>query len=205
MAPGLEALRRLLPPPPVAVTAPPWDESANQVGFSFPADYRRFVAEYGYGTISTPRISPDLEIVGPHSWRDQRAERSGFKGFVERHVRKYAEFLEAEESSGLHDIHIGSFPSLGGLLSWGENGNSDMFFWSTSALNSDEWPIVIFERHPGIFLTYDGGIVDFLVDLLEGRHHASGMMSGGPARWVMNSDWTQRGLSVTAGPAAGLA
>jgi hypothetical protein len=161
------------------------------------------MAEYGCGTISTPHISPDLEIVGPHSWRDPRDENIGFKGFVERHVREYGEFLEAEESSGLHEFRIASFPSPGGLLSWGENSNSDMFFWSTSAADSNEWTVVIFERHPGIFLNYDGGMVDFLVDLLEGRHHASRMMRGGPPRWVMNSDWAQRGPSVAAGPVAG--
>jgi hypothetical protein len=205
MTPGLDALRRILPPPPIEVASPPWGESSTQVDISFPTDYRDFVAEYGCGAISTARISPDLEVAAPHSWRDSGAESAGFKGFIERHIREYGEFLAAEDASGLHDFRISSYPSPGGLLSWGENSNSDMFFWSTASANSEEWPVVFFQRHPGIFIHYSGGIVDFLVDLLEGRHHASRMMRGGSPRWVMNSDWAQRGLSVSAGPATGLA
>lgn len=203
MTPGLDALRRILPPPPIAVFSPPWGESSALAGIAFPADYQQFVAEYGGGIISTAHASPDLEVLIPHSWRNLGFENAGFRGFIEGHSREYEEFLESENASGLHDFRISSYPSHGGLLAWGENNNTDMFFWLTSSTNADKWPVVVFERHPGVFLKYDGGMVDFLVDLLEGRHHASQMMHGGSPRWVMKSDWVQRDLSVTAGPAAG--
>lgn len=204
MTARLDDLKRMLPPPPLAIVDPPWSESSTQVGFDFPRDYQEFVASYGGGIIVTPRVSPDLEVAIPHLWQCSGSEAVGFVGFVERHLEDYEEFLEAEASSGLHEFPIGCFPSPGGLLSWGEASNSDMFFWSTVAVDPNEWKVVVFERHPGVFVTYEGGMVDFLVDLLGGRNHASGMMQGGSPSWVMHSDWAHSGLNVTAGSAADL-
>jgi hypothetical protein len=174
------------------------------VGFEFPRDYREFVAAYGGGAITTPRVSPDLEITIPHVWQRPSSGASGFRGFIEKHIEDCGEFLEAEASSGLHEFPIGCFPSPGGLLSWGESSNSDMFFWSTLAADPNEWKVVVFERHPGMFVTHEGGMVNFLLDLLGGHNHASEMMWGGPPSWVIHSDWAQRGINATAGPARGL-
>ena len=204
MTARLDALKRILPPPPAEIVSPPWSDSMVRVGFAFPEDYREFVGAYGGGVISTPRVSPDLAIAIPHAERRTGFEHAGFEGFIERHLRDYGDFLAAEEDSGLHDFQVNSYPPLGGLLAWGETSNSDMFFWLTSNASPDKWPVVVFERHPGIFVTHGGGMVEFLVDLLEGRNHASAMMRGGPPAWRMNSDWVREGLDITAGPASGV-
>jgi hypothetical protein len=57
------------------------------------------------------------------------------------------------------------YPEPGGVLQWGNTYNADRCMWLTHP-DPDQWTILIERRH---WWHFQGGLLDFLVGILEGR------------------------------------
>ena len=187
---GLPRLNELLPPPRRAVCAPPWQDARQQIGTAFPRDYRQFIDCYGGGFIIEPATSFDW-IIGGICRLPRRAGWPGGFGDVLHHQRTQLRPL----FEGTDARHWGSecpyiaYPEPGGLLQWGQHVIGDMFFWDTADPDPDRWTVVMFARGPAETIRYDGGMVDFMIDVLSGEHLASRWLGDPAPQWIMTEDW----------------
>ncbi|SEO39758.1 hypothetical protein SAMN05216267_102557 [Actinacidiphila rubida] len=200
MSHQLDRLTRLLPPPQAAVAGPPWQHSRTEVGFDFPSDYRAFVDRYGGGQIGTPG-SLRCFVYGPSSLSARPGMPTGFKGFVEWHVSDIAPMFEGCDEDYWGGTVYPMYPEPGGLLTWGENEQGDLFWWLTEGDDPDRWPIVMWARGPATTFRFDSGMVGLLVSMLSGDFPSPDWVQSPHVRWTLTSDWLSRGLNVTAGPA----
>ena len=203
MSGSLEDLVGLVPPPECEVTCPPWHLAREQVGFDFPGDYREFVDRYGGGSLTSNGVVTSMGVMTPVSGSSFPGKLDGFAGFVDAMVseaRSRFDWTELRESGPERRIYP-LLPDPGGLLLWGDTDAGDCFFWSTDDADPSRWPIIIWQRHDGDVMRFDGGFVEFLVALLAGEHVLSQFLVGTEPRWTMDCDWARRGLQVSAGPA----
>jgi hypothetical protein len=149
-------LLSILPPPesPLESTGE-WKDVAKEIGTPFPEDYKKFIAAYGTGSICN-----EFQIMNPFS--------------KNKHFKLARAIEEIAESYGnLHERHPSEYPyppwpNLGGILRWGTTGNGDDIFWLTSEM-PDKWSVVVHHHTSARMITFRGlGMVDFLVNLLEG-------------------------------------
>lgn len=156
---SLDDLRRLAPPP--AERPPPADEDAasSAFGVRLPADYLALVGEWGAGTFddfisvyAPGHPNPNLDLV---------REAEGWSWALEQEV----------EAGERHPFapHIGP----GGLLAWGASANGDPCFWHLRSPDPGSWFVAIQEARGPDWHIYEGGLVDFLVAVLEGRERVS--------------------------------
>jgi hypothetical protein len=203
MSAEIDQLVRLMPPPPGEVAGPPWQLSATEIGLEFPEDYREFVDRYGAGLAESDTAPMGLTVKAPHSgaWRPGGA--AGFRGFTEKHAARVrpAFVFDSAGEDYWGGIVYPVFPDAGGVLSWGDSGEGDFFFWLTGDPDPNRWPVVMWPRHQETSYRFEGGMVAFLVAVFTGAHPASDWLGGPGLRWTMESDWERRGLSVSAGPA----
>jgi len=180
----LERLTRLLPSPQAAVAGPPWQQSRTEVGFDFPSDYRAFVDRYGGGQIGTSN-SLRCFVYAPSSIPVRPGIPTGFKGFVEWHVSYIAPMFE-----GCHEDYWGGtvypmYPEPGGLLTWGENEQGDLFWWLTEGDDPDRWPVVMWARGPAATFRFDCGMSGLLASMISGDVPSPDWVRSPPARWTL--------------------
>lgn len=203
MVAEMEALSRMLPPPPRVVASPPWDTSAAEVGFAFPADYRAFIDRYGGGFIRFSDNAVELIIHAPCSVSARPYGSVGFREFMDRtdDVRSEFDFDGADDEIWYGDPYP-IFPDEGGLVVWGETSVGDILFWLTEDRSPDRWSVVVWPRHEERIYKHDGGMLSFLAAQLHGSRPVH-WLGGRDVTWTMKSDWLERGLSSSAGPARG--
>lgn len=193
----------LVPPPEAEVACLPWRLARGQVGFDFPEDYRAFVDRYGGGSFTSIGVVLSISVMTPASGFGFPRELDGFAGFFDAMVSEarsrfdWTELRESRPGGRTYPL----LPDPGGLLLWGESDAGDCFFWSTEDPDPGCWPIIVWQRHDGDVMRFDGGFVEFLVALLAGEHALSRFLVGSEPRWTMDCDWTRRGLEISAGPA----
>jgi hypothetical protein len=200
---ALDRLMGLMPPPPMEVAAPPWEQSRSEIGFDFPEDYREFVNRYGGGSIVSDVMPLKLSIRAPHIGALAPGRSAGFSGFLDEHitqVRPAFVFEGADEDYWGGTVYP-VYPDPGGLLSWGESQDGDFFFWLTQDTDANRWPTVLWARQPGMSFRFDEGLLSSLVSIFTGAHAASEWLGGPGLRWTMHSDWLRKGLEISAGPA----
>lgn len=74
-----------------------------------------------------------------------------------------------------------------------------MFFWEMGESDPNLWPVVMWARGPATTYRFEGGMVEFLLTVFEGRHPASDWPRGPKRKWTMTSDWLRRGLNESSG------
>jgi len=192
---------RLLPPPAQAPPTPDWGRSRAETGFTFPSDYRSFVNLYGAGWVGATSWY-SMEIYAPSLAPRHPGATTGFEGFVDWHVSTIAHLFagmnEDEWGGTVHPL----FPAPGGLLTWGENREGDVFWWLTEGDDPDRWPIVMWARGPATTYRFETGMVELLHAMVRGEPWAPcpGWMHSPMTRWTRTSDWLGRGLEISAGP-----
>lgn len=148
-----DELLRLLTPPGEKWAVPSRSEIAQAYEAGLPSDFLWLMETYGPG-----EISDYLGILPPVS-----ASVIGKVSGVSP--------TKAEPDEGVEGIEP-EYLVRGGLLVWGYNPDGDGAFWSTVG-EPDDWPIVVFRRHPNChepaWSRYDCGIVGFLVSTFQGR------------------------------------
>jgi hypothetical protein len=140
------------------------------------------------GVYDWPTIESSLGRQLPHDYKAvvERFPRGFFQGVV-RPIRpgEYgesdSEFLGyyAHRLDDLHHWRSGHpsavpapiWPEAGGLLPWGVARNSALAFWRTDHADPDQWSIMVTDRDFDTWVSYDGGVVDFLTDVVLGRFH----------------------------------
>lgn len=200
MSHQLDRLTRLLPPPQSAVAGPPWQHSRTEVGFDFPSDYRAFVNRYGGSQIGAPG-SLRFFVHCPSSIPARSGVPTGFEGFVEWHVSDIAPMFEGGDEDYWGGTTYPMYPEPGGLLTWGENEQGDLFWWLTEGDDADRWPVVVWARGPATTFRFDCGMVGLLVSMISGGFPSPEWVRSPHAHWTLTSDWLSRGLNITAGPA----
>jgi hypothetical protein len=182
---SVSRLKLVMPPSPLPTVAPPpWADIERAIATRLPRDYRDFIDLYGNG-----RINDELSVQYPAVRRtDSRVILTALPDFTLPDVGSVGTL--ADDHHG--DVELCSFPEPGGLLQWGSTHGADMFFWVTEGDDPDKWPVMAFHRYDCTFHRYDGGMVDFLVDVVTGGYEHWRAFIGerpGGARWTMYSDW----------------
>lgn len=155
VVPGLKELR---PEGPRQVDI----ESIDRLlGVRLPSDYREFILAY-------PAIELDefLRVYAPVPGLEE--------GFVEE-IHEELEILGDLYESG-DDLSGGyaPYPAEGGLLPWGASLSGDTFFWKVATGDGDRWPVVVGGRN-GDWWEFDGGVIAFLVGLIDGTIERHGL------------------------------
>jgi hypothetical protein len=146
-----EALRGIMPPHAGAGESVDWAAIEASWGHSFPADYRRFMAEYGGGGIENY-----LGILPPEPY-EPKAQFTGMS-FETRNAR-----VRWEERPGDPKLVAGP----GSLLAWGVNSSADLLCWRTDGPDPDTWPVVVWNEDDFLWTAYDTGMAGFLLRMFR--------------------------------------
>jgi hypothetical protein len=157
---SLDALRRIAPPPGASTgRAVDVERVRADLGVSLPEDYLALAREWGAGEfdafigVNEPgHPNPNVELVD---------EAKGWRWALEEMRREGEELPFAPE------------PVPGGLLAWGSTANGDPCFWHLRSEDPTSWTIAVQEARGPDWHLYDGGLVEFLVAVLEGRERVS--------------------------------
>jgi len=159
---GLDALRRLVPPPTTPYLGDDsWERLFDRLGTRLPAEYVALLETYGSGSWRSW-----LNFVTP--LRDPDAARSkGYRGladFVEQMLDIYRE-LRAEHPE-FQPLAV--WPEPGGFLPFADSIDGDVFGWLTLG-DPEDWPVIIYPRHEDQGPPLPEGLVDTLLAWLRGR------------------------------------
>jgi hypothetical protein len=187
---SMARLTRLLPPPTEEVAAVPWHLSRPEIGLDFPSDFREFADRYGGGDLMREDDgSASLSVYGLYGGKRPPRDHGGFRAFMAHQTKQIYPLF-----ANISDTRWGGpfprvMPDPGGLLAWGDNEDSDIFFWLTEDPDPDRWPVVVLVRGPAVILRFSGGMVDFLVSLLSGGQPTLAYLTDTNLTWVMTNDW----------------
>lgn len=73
-------------------------------------------------------------------------------------------------------VPMHTYPAPGGLLPWSTSNEGDIFLWSTGGEGPEEWTVTVASRN-GAWWHYDGGVAQFMADLVSGRLELWGLPS----------------------------
>lgn len=129
-----------------------WDSAAEELGVTFPEDYRKFLETYGKGLFA------DFYVV----FSPVSQDRAQLKTLIDRVSAAFE-----DEADLPHPL----FPETGGLLPWATDENGNNYFWLTEG-PPESWPVVHYEpRGPqGIaFVNHHCGLTDFFLGIFRGE------------------------------------
>jgi hypothetical protein len=158
----LDQLGVVIGPPLEGVVRVPWELGAEETGFQLPADYRAFADRYGSVSISnelhiyTPSAVPGPDVRQP----------LGFAGFLYNTTEPYgycAWLAECYRDGDYDECPHPLFPAEGGLLKWGNNSNSDHFFWLMRGPDPERWPVAAKFHSMREWDLFEGGFLEFLL------------------------------------------
>ncbi|OIK24211.1 SMI1/KNR4 family protein [Streptomyces malaysiense] len=129
-----------------------WQLVESDLGIALPEDYKELARYFGpgefvpYFVLLVPGVaSPALEL--------------------RRNLARWQR-LEAEgrvEGGGFPPFRY--FPEPGGLLPWGNSPHGEVYYWETIG-EPDAWPVVVCAASGPHFYRFQGGVVDFVHELL---------------------------------------
>ncbi|MCC3770174.1 SMI1/KNR4 family protein [Streptomyces sp. UNOC14_S4] len=152
--PGLVAYRRAEP------AALGWAVPESELGTALPADFKLLAELYPTFVIGD---FLSVALPGPGA---ERGWADGVRDGLETVIRDWWE--------GGMSIGLPPHPAPGGLLPWGESLHGDVFLWTTTGPGPDAWPVTVASRNGG-WWHYEGGVVQFLAELLDGSLEAWGL------------------------------
>lgn len=195
----LERLGAVIGPPPAGKVVPvPWELAPGAVGFQLPADFRAFVDRYGMVS-----ISDELHVHAPSTApTPKRGKPLGFEGFLYYTTEPYgytAMLAQAYENGDHEECPYPLFPAEGGLLKWGNNYNSDHFFWLMRGPDPDRWPVAAKFDSMLEWDLFEGGFLEFLLAAVTQRYPYHGDVVPGGVRHIgdgrayrARGDWSQQ-------------
>ncbi|MFF2079271.1 hypothetical protein ACFVXG_31520 [Kitasatospora sp. NPDC058162] len=158
----LDRLGAVIGPPLEGVVPVPWELGPEEIGFQLPADYRAFVDRYGMVS-----ISDELHVFAPSAAPSPKVgQPPGFEGFVYFTTDPYgytAMLAQAYEDGDYDECPYPLFPAEGGLLKWGNNYNSDQFFWLMRGPDPARWPVAAKFDSMLEWDLFEGGFLEFLL------------------------------------------
>ncbi|MFD7736430.1 hypothetical protein ACFV6F_39395 [Kitasatospora phosalacinea] len=186
------------PPPEGGVVPVPWALGAETMGFQLPADYRAFADWYG-----SVRISDELHVYTPSTELGPYAGGPvGFEGFLYYTTEPYGycAWLAERYRDGDHKgCPYPLFPAEGGLLNWGNNYNSDHFFWLMRGPDPDRWLIAAAFDSMREWDLFEGGFLEFLLAVVTQQYPyhddviPDGLRHAADGRaYLRRNDWTNK-------------
>lgn len=152
---------------PGRVRAVDFEQIQALLGVSLPSDYQELVRAY-----PTFEIDQFLRV-----WSPTPGEEDGFCADV-RDELEILEDLCGEDDDDLAGGYV-AYPADMGLLPWGQSLSGDTFYWKTSGSKTDLWPVVVGTRD-NEWWEFEGGIIAFLVGLVNGSIERCGLPSDIP-------------------------
>ena len=153
---SIDDLKLLIPPPTSAVEIPSVDDwkQYERALTKLPEDYKSFIGVYGTGVIDN-----FMGVYNPAATNNYLNLLWQTKTILEALRVTSVEFPSA--------FPMARFPEPGGFLPFAGTDNGDTVFWVTEG-NPNAWTVAAMDaRSPEVF-SYEGGMVDFLIDVLSG-------------------------------------
>ncbi|MFH8385871.1 hypothetical protein ACH4E7_33955 [Kitasatospora sp. NPDC018058] len=175
------------PPPRGGVVPVPWALGPQALGFQLPADYRAFADRYGMVS-----ISDELHVYTPSAAPSPKTgQPPGFEGFVHFTTEPYgygAMLAQAYRDGDYDECPYPLFPAEGGLLKWGNNYNSDQFFWLMRGPDPDpdpdRWPVAAKFDSMREWDLFEDGFLEFLLAAVTEQHPYHGDVVPGGMKQV---------------------
>ncbi|GAA1899812.1 hypothetical protein [Actinomadura bangladeshensis] len=172
-------LEALIGPPRKRPPAVDWRTLESGMGLTFPADHRELCARY-----SSLHFDGLLTWVNSGLW-EPRATIQGAKDELEFLRQRKLNFSEMtlldDQGQWSKRPAFPVYPEPGGLLMWGNTYNADHCMWLTDP-DPEKWTIVI---ENGNFWHFHGGLLDFLVGILEGSVRCPLLPEGWPSSFAV--------------------
>ncbi|WP_393072265.1 SMI1/KNR4 family protein [Streptomyces sp. LN704] len=111
-------------------------------GTPFPGDFKKFMVEYGAGT-----IDDYLSVL-------LAEPQGGFDGGPA--------YMGMAEESRNAEVAWRVEPSKPRLITWGLDSSADILCWQADGDDPDDWPVVVWSRGDGRWSEYPGGMAEFL-------------------------------------------
>lgn len=167
---AVERLREIMPPPERGDTVD-WEEVYGQCGLRFPLDYRDFVSVYGGGT-----VDDYLGVSTPPTGESF-----------------YGDLLDdLEESEAVDTVHpypYPPYPGQEGLVRWASDGDGDDVFWVLRSDDPDQWCVAVKNHQDRSWSSFDGGMAEFLVEIIGGRHPSPFAAADFPSPRPLYRNW----------------
>lgn len=146
--------------PPAAVPAPVWRDVASQLGEMLPSDYVELVESYGPGS-----FDDFLWVFQPESSRQAIDLVS--------QARTQLQALRDLQAGG-EPIPYNVAEGESELLPWAVTDSGDTCYWVMRPGKSpDDWTVVVNESRGPTWEEFSGGVSEFLLAVLTGRHRSS--------------------------------
>jgi SMI1-KNR4 cell-wall len=149
-------LARLVGLAPQARVAIDWATVEGELGRRLPSDYKEFGSRFGPGNFQ----GDYLWVAVPRGIGD----RVNFLNSLVQNL----EILRYLRSSG-REIPYPIYPEKGGLISWGDTIDGDVFCWNTEPDDPDHWTVVANEVRTSNWWGFDESMTQFLHSVLTGR------------------------------------
>jgi hypothetical protein len=194
----LDRLGTVIGPPPADGVVPvPWELAPEALGFQLPADYRAFANQYG-----SVSISNELHIYTPSAGPSPKTgQPPGFEGFLYNTTDPYgycAWLAEVYRDGDYEECPYPLFPAEGGVLKWGNNYNSDHFFWLMQGPDPDRWPVAAKFHSMREWDLFEGGFLEFLLAAVTEQYPyhddvvPGGLKQAGDGRaYRFRGDWSK--------------
>ncbi|MCC9312433.1 hypothetical protein LN042_36195 [Kitasatospora sp. RB6PN24] len=169
----LDRLAEVIGPPPLEGVVPvPWGLGPEELGFQLSADYLAF-ADW-YGMVS---ISDELHIYTPSAAPSPNpGQPIGFEEFLHHTTDPYGYCAMLAQAYLEGDYDECPYP----LLKWGNNWNSDQFFWLMRGWDPDRWPVAAKFDSLREWDLFEGGFLEFLLAAVTGQYPCHGdVLPGG--------------------------
>lgn len=134
-----------------------WNAIEKSIGLRLPAEYKELV-----DILPAGHFQEFVQITKPG---DMGGARDEFLGYYAHRLEDMREWRKSEPDR----FPLPIFPEPGGLLPWGRSTQADLFFWLTDGDDPRDWPVVVAEREFAYWRAFDGGLVEFLVEVVNGR------------------------------------
>ncbi|GAB3444131.1 SMI1/KNR4 family protein [Actinophytocola sediminis] len=134
-----------------------WARVETSVGLVLPGEYKEIVEFFPSGY-----FQGFVQLIRPG---DFEASRDGYLGYYTHRLEDMRGWREGEPKR----FPFAIFPEPGGLLPCARSIRSDLFFWLTSAADPNDWKIVAADSEFDAWISFDGGLCDFLVEVVTGR------------------------------------
>ena len=149
----MNRLATILLPPTEPTQLGDWTQAEQELGASFPNDYKAFVDTYGAG-----RIDDFLAIYTPF------ATRKGTNLFAQLVVEQQR--FQYIQEAGNEDLPFEVWPATSGLIPVGRDDNGNVLFWKTGG-SPDGWTIVVFPARSDRYEEFSMTLVEFLAGVLD--------------------------------------
>ncbi len=132
-----------------------WEKYEKEMNIIFPKDYKKFINEYGTGTINN------------FFWFLTPFDEDNNINYSIKSKEMISNYLMGKEMMPEYYTYE-MYPKKGGLLPWGYTENGDELYWKTEE-NMDKWKIVVCGSGPSDALEYDMSFSEFLYKYFKGE------------------------------------